>query len=101
MGFLNHQSIFYSARIFENRRYDLQYEIVSDHVFNIMCFGDTNIRKQYVPIVVADYEGGGRSATVRDTRFERDHLKLVARHLGLGNAALVVRAQARHRIAST
>jgi len=100
LGFLNHQSIFYSARIFENRRYDLRYKIVSDHVFNIVCFGDNRIQKMYVPVVVADYEGGGTSATVRDTQFERDHVKLVARHLGLGYAVLVALPRAKHRGAS-
>lgn len=79
----SHQAIFYGKSVFEKLGgYNLNYSTAADYAFNLACWGDDEIVKKYVPLVVADYQGGGISVTRPDVAFERDKLKLIRRHLG-------------------
>lgn len=78
-----HQAIFYGREIFEVvGRYSLDYKVFGDWEMNMRCFGEKRITKRYIPIVVADYEGGGISDTQIDFDFEKDFPALVRKHLG-------------------
>lgn len=73
-----HQAIFYERSVFDLvGRYDLKYNIHADWVLNMRCFGNRNIRKQYVKCVVADFEGGGLSETQEDLNFHKDYEQVV------------------------
>jgi glycosyltransferase involved in cell wall biosynthesis len=62
-----HQAIFYERTIFDViGRYELDYKILADYVFNIKCFGNDKIQKTYLDYVVANFEGGGQSAHQKD-----------------------------------
>ncbi|HZG53662.1 MAG TPA: glycosyltransferase family 2 protein [Pyrinomonadaceae bacterium] len=62
-----HQAIFYERAIFDEiGRYELDYPILADYVFNIKCFGNDKIQKTYLDYVVANFEGGGQSARQKD-----------------------------------
>jgi glycosyltransferase involved in cell wall biosynthesis len=62
-----HQAIFYERAIFDEiGRYELDYKILADYVFNIKCFGNDKIQKTYLDYVVANFEGGGISARHKD-----------------------------------
>ena len=79
----SHQAIFYRKSVFEKLGfYDLSYPTAADYAFNLACWGDVAVVKRYVPVVIADYQGGGISVTRPDSAFERDKLKLIWRHLG-------------------
>lgn len=79
----SHQAIFYGRAVFEKLGgYDLRYPTAADYAFNLACWGDNEIVKNYVPLVIADYEGGGISVARPDAAFERDKLGLIRRHLG-------------------
>ena len=68
-----HQAIFYQRSVFERLGfYNTKYRSLADWEFNIRCFNDRGIRKQYVPLSIADYEGGGRSITTPDPEFYAD-----------------------------
>ncbi|MDB4947327.1 MAG: glycosyl transferase family 2, partial [Labilithrix sp.] len=78
------QGILYSRDIFRLLGgFDLKYPILSDYDFNIRCFGNRKIKRVYVPEIVADYLGGGLSATTPDEAFMQDRPWLVHEHLGL------------------
>jgi glycosyltransferase involved in cell wall biosynthesis len=65
-----HQAIFYQRSVFERLGfYNTKYRSLADWEFNIRCFNDRGIRKRYVPLRIADYEGGGKSATTPDPAF--------------------------------
>ena len=82
-GCLCHQAVFYEKTIFEwLGSYDTRYPLAADYVLNIQIFGDAGIEKRYADLIIADYEGGGRSATADDPQFFRDAPALLRRHLG-------------------
>jgi glycosyltransferase involved in cell wall biosynthesis len=78
-----HQGIFYHRTVFERLgTYELKYPLSADYAFNMTCWGDNRVRKCYVPLVIADYEGGGASVQRRDSKFERDKMRLIRARLG-------------------
>jgi hypothetical protein len=78
------QAIFYHRSVFENLGgFDLNYPVLADYAFNLRCFGDHHILREHVDMIIADYKGGGLSATVEDAYFKSDKAALVARHLKL------------------
>jgi len=78
------QAIFYDRRIFARHgTFELQYSTLADYALNLRCFGDPKIEKVYLEDIIADYEGGGLSATRRDDRFHAERPALLRRHLGL------------------
>ena len=78
------QGIFYDRRIFARHGlFELQYPTLADYALNLRCFGDPKIEKIYLDEIIADYEGGGLSATRRDERFHAERPALLQRHLGL------------------
>lgn len=78
-----HQAIFYHRTIFEmHGKYDIRYRNAADWVLNFKCFGDDRIEKIYVNQIVADYEGGGVSATSTDVVFHRHRVLIISRYLG-------------------
>jgi glycosyltransferase involved in cell wall biosynthesis len=65
-----HQAIFYQRSVFERLGfYNTKYRSLADWEFNIRCFNDRGIRKRYIPLRIADYEAGGKSATTPDPAF--------------------------------
>lgn len=82
---ITHQSIFYHRSIFDILgKYKDQYKICADWFFNLQCFADPRINKQYVPLVIADFEEGGLSSELsNDPAFIKDFPRLVRKHLGL------------------
>lgn len=78
-----HQAIFYENKIFRTLgKYETKYACLSDWAFNMKCFGDRTIKKMYVEKLIADYEGGGLSASRIDRIFNYDYPRLVRERLG-------------------
>ena len=76
-----HQAIFYQRSVFERLGcYNTKYRFLADWEFNIRCFNDRGIRKRYIPLRIADYEGGGMSNTTLDPVFYADFPHLVRQH---------------------
>lgn len=68
-----HQAIFYQRSVFEKAGfYNTKYRSLADWGFNIRCFDDPDIRKRYIPLQIAEYEGGGKSITAADPEFYAD-----------------------------
>jgi len=79
-----HQAIFYERCVFHVMgKYDLKYNVLADHAFNIKCFGEERIEKLYVDEVIADYEGDGLSVRERDLNFIKDMHRIIRENLGL------------------
>ena len=83
-----HQSAFFGRRVFELcGTFSLRYPVFADWEFNLRCFAEPQVRKLYAPVLVADFEPGGLSYG-GDPVFNRDRLRLIRQHLGLGRWAL-------------
>ncbi len=63
--------------------FSLLYPWCADHAFNLQCFGDPEVRKIYLDLIIADYEGVGGSTSEEDTEFRRDFWNLVRENIGL------------------
>ena len=84
-----HQAIFYERTIFAlEGRYELKYATFADWALNLKCFANPGIKKKVVPLLVAEYEGGGLSARQRDRAFIYDLPGLLIKHFGLGQYLL-------------
>lgn len=80
-----HQSCFYDARLFEAKRYDLQYRIRADYDHFLWCFYRGNARMVYMDFVVASYEGGGYSESRENqVRDREEHRLITARYMSRG-----------------
>jgi len=79
-----HQAIFYERTIFDMLGgYDLKYKVYADWAFNMKCFADRRVRKIYLDMVIADFEGWGISDTQDDVEFYRDLPRLIRKYVGL------------------
>ncbi|HVF42416.1 MAG TPA: glycosyltransferase [Pyrinomonadaceae bacterium] len=82
------QAIFYERTVFELLGgFDLKYNVYADWAFNMKCFADPRLRKVYLGLVVADFEGWGISDTQADARFVKDFPALVRKYVGAGHYA--------------
>lgn len=77
-----HQAIFYSREVFAiSGGYNLRYYAAADHEFNLRCFADKKIRKQYYDRMVAFYSEGGLSESDHNDPFTDEMKEILA---GLG-----------------
>jgi glycosyltransferase involved in cell wall biosynthesis len=77
------QAIFYERTIFGMLGgFDLKYKVYADWAFNMECFADTRLRKVYLGLVVADFEGWGISDTQDDACFVKDFPTLIRKYVG-------------------
>jgi glycosyltransferase involved in cell wall biosynthesis len=73
-----HQSIFYPRRVWELHSYDVRYPVFADYALNLACFGEHELRFEYLPVIVAVFQDKkGLSQVLLDSAFEADKLQLV------------------------
>lgn len=78
------QAIFYERKIFDLLGgFDLKYKVYADWAFNMKCFADPRVRKLYLGLLVADFEGWGISDMQEDHAFQKDLPRLIRRHVGV------------------
>lgn len=84
------QGIFYHRDLFEIvGKYDLQYKVFADWLFNMKCFMHDRVAKRYIDYVIADYEEGGLSSIInRDPVFVREFPLFVKKHFGVFKSLL-------------
>lgn len=73
------QAIFYERKIFEVMgEFETRFRVLADHAFNLKCFWNPRIQKQYVAYLIANYEGGGISGRERDLTFALEFAELMS-----------------------
>lgn len=77
-----HQSICYPASVFEHHRYNTGYKVSADHHLNMLIFADKRYQWAFVDELIGIYDTRGYSAVTKDIAFERDHDRILQRHLG-------------------
>ncbi|MGI9054888.1 MAG: glycosyltransferase family 2 protein [Pyrinomonadaceae bacterium] len=79
------QGIFYHREIFDIiGKFDLRYKVLADWFFNLKCFMSGEITKNYVDLVIADYEEGGLSSEITcDPVFVEEFPLFVRKHFGI------------------
>ena len=80
-----HQACFYQASLFEERGYKTWYKVRGDYEHFLWCFFEKQANPKYVPVVVADYEGGGFSETKENLkRSKAEHKEITALYMSRG-----------------
>ncbi len=80
------QAVFYDRTVFNLLgEFDLRYKVYADWEFNMKCFADTRLRKVYLGLTVADYEGWGTSDIQPDAQFVNDFPRLIRKYVGMGH----------------
>jgi glycosyltransferase involved in cell wall biosynthesis len=74
-----HQAIFYPAKVFKQKPYDLDAGLLADYKYNIELWGG-GVPFRRLPIAVALFEDTGASSRP-DQKFESMRLALIDRHL--------------------
>jgi glycosyltransferase involved in cell wall biosynthesis len=77
-----HQAVMYPAAVFKKYRFDTQYRISSDHVFNMWCWKDKDFRFEYVDHIIAIFGDAGVSSLKKDLLFEKHKAALIKKNYG-------------------
>mgnify|MGYP003296817363 CR=1 FL=1 len=78
-----HQVCFYDYRLFENRAYDLQYEVRADYEHFLYSIYVEKAEGKSMPIIIASYEGGGFSETKENRKKSAmEHAEITKKYLG-------------------
>lgn len=78
-----HHSILYPKRVFQKYRYSEKYPTGGDHLLNIQCWNDKEFKKEYHPILIANFAQGGVSQFTPDPLFEEDFPGIVRKYGGV------------------
>ncbi len=57
----SHQACFYDERLIYKNPFDLKYKVRADYEQFLRCFYREKAETHYIPVMIADYEGGGFS----------------------------------------
>ena len=57
----SHQACFYDERLIYNNSFELKYKVRADYEQFLRCFYNEKAVTVYMPLIIADYEGGGFS----------------------------------------
>lgn len=80
-----HQVCIYSGKLFEERGYKPEYKVRGDYEHFLWCFFEKKVQPVYVPVVIANYEGGGFSETPENRkRSAKEHKEITSLYMRKG-----------------
>jgi len=80
-----HQACFYHKALFGERGYETKYRVRGDYEHFLWCFFEKQAEPKYVPVVIANYEGGGFSETKENLkRSKAEHKEITAIYMSGG-----------------
>lgn len=83
-----HQTCFYHKSLFNTRGYKPEYTVRADYEHFLWCFYERKATICYVPVVIAEYEGGGYSETKENLKQSTcQHREIVVQYMGKKKAA--------------
>lgn len=77
-----HQACFYGAALMQEKGFDIRYKVRADYEHFLWCFFKGNAETVYMPVLIADYEGGGFSETKENRKVSaREHKEIVENYM--------------------
>lgn len=73
-----HQACFYSRNLFAERGFDTQYKIRADYEHFLWCVMKEGAITKALPLIIADYEGGGFSETKENRACSKEEHERIA-----------------------
>ena len=82
-----HQTCFYHKTMFEDRGYDIEYNVRADYEHFLWCFYEKKAQMIYLPVMTAVYEGGGYSETKENRKLSAiQHKEITQKYMGKAKA---------------
>lgn len=82
-----HQTCFYHKSMFEDRGYDIKYNVRADYEHFLWCFYEKKAKIVYLPVMTAAYEGGGYSETKENKKLSAiQHKEITQKYMGKAKA---------------
>lgn len=80
-----HQACIYHYSLFLERGYEPKYRVRADYEHFLWCYFKKNAKPEYVPVVIASYEGGGFSETKENRiRSAKEHKEITSMYMSKG-----------------
>ncbi len=76
------QNVLYPSIVFSKYRFDEKYRISADHLLNMQCWADNDIKFQYYPVIITDFSSKGISSLQIDVALEADRDSMIKKYLG-------------------
>lgn len=84
-----HQACFYDRSLFTERGFELKYKVRADYEHFFYCKYEAKASLVKIPVVIADYEGGGYSETRENRKVSaREHREITGRYIPAGKLFL-------------
>jgi len=75
-----HHSVIYPKRVFQKYQYSEKYPTGGDHLLNIQCWSDQSFKKEYHPLIIANFAQGGISQLTPDPLFDKDFSGIIKKY---------------------
>lgn len=79
---ISHQAIFYPKSIYKQKKYNLDYKLTADHVYNLELYGRFAAHFVYMPKLISIYNDLGMSSVNVDQQHKKDIVGIVFDNLG-------------------
>ncbi len=80
-----HQACFYASSLMREKEFDTKYKVRADYEHFLWCFFRGGAETVYMPVLTADYEGGGFSETKENRKISaREHREIVGKYMPKG-----------------
>ena len=79
---ISHQAIFYPRSVYKQKKYNLNYKLVADHVYNVELYGRLSGHFIYMPKLISLYNDLGMSSVNIDHQHKKDIVGIVFDNLG-------------------
>lgn len=80
-----HQACFYGKCLMKEKKFNIRYKVRADYEHFLWCFFQGGAETVYMPLVIADYEGGGFSETKENRRRSAaEHKEITAKYMPSG-----------------
>lgn len=77
-----HQACFYGAELMKEKGFDIRYKVRADYEHFLWCFFRGNAKTIYIPVLIADYEGGGFSERKENRKVSaQEHKEIVRKYM--------------------
>lgn len=80
-----HQACFYGAELMRQKGFDTDFAVRADYEHFLWCFFAAGAKTVYLPLLIADYEGGGFSEREENRRRSREeHKRITEKYMTRG-----------------
>lgn len=79
---ISHQAIFYPKSVYKQKKYNLDYKLTADHVYNLELFSKYAERFFYMPKLISLYNDLGMSSVNVDHHHRKNIVGIVFKNLG-------------------